>query len=288
MTYSDTELNLFKQLIGRLMLDYSNWLQSDTPWHFDASKHPSLKGKIFCHSFTNPFERAAANFIKWGICQHPTSGEPPKEDPVSAEIIVDLENLSEHIDSLADVFPPISSSISMFVALYCSHHVLVPISHEPFSMDTLPSMRQGIDFSRHPGGDRDAKRIANYKPEMDRFVEAGYAEKSGDLYHWTTKISPAMRKHYLWNEDNRYEYELRQEDMEIKALAMWNLMPPHISSRLLQEPPDKRKGVFMGLAANYWDEHSQRWVDSKLDLKRFGVTKYIFKRVRVLEDRGLL
>lgn len=288
MPYSKTELNLFKQLIGRLMLDYSDWAQSNRSWEFDGSEHPSIKGMIFDHMFTNPFERAAYNFIKWGICRHLAIGDPPKDSNISAEFIVDLCDLSDHIDSKIEAVPPLSNSVSMFVSLYCSHHVLVPISREPFSMDTLPSMRQGIDFSRHPGGDRNAERIANYKPEMDRFVEAGYAEKSGNLYNWTTKIAPVMRKHYLWTEDSRYEYELKQEDVEIKALSMWNLMPAHISSRLQQEPPDKRKGVFMGLAANYWDEHSQCWVDRKLDLKRFGVTKYIFKRVRVLEDRGLL
>lgn len=285
MEHSIEELALYKQLIGRLMLDYSRCRERERSWVYDAEDHPSIIGVSFEHMCMNPFETAAYQFFEWGICERPLIGSPPRPCGWTAKFIIDLKDVSELVDDLSHRSNTLSDCVSLFIDLQCIHNAQIPILRAPFSMDELPSLRQGIDFSRHRIGDPSAERVQIYKPEMDRFAAAGYATKLGDLYCWTDKIAPAMRKHYLWTDNGRYVHKVQEEQRVAHALAMWELMPKKMARKVLNAPRDNRKLLFVGLAAKYWHERTESWVDTPLDQLPF-VTR-LLKYSEILEDRGL-
>lgn len=180
-------------ILAKVVWTAAQWVHPDYPSARDAP----LLGRPIWHGFQSLLRETIDLLFTLGAVE-------PGEREIQHFVIdgPDVESFSSKaIEDGADF----SAVLGAFIGYWASHRPSLSSGREPFLVP------------------------ADFREEMEALVLLGYAEMRGDRFAWTRQIGPIMRRHYLWDRDDKSAEEQEREEMEDLLLAM----PPRVRAELI-------------------------------------------------------
>lgn len=174
---------------------------------------PAKKGVVFHHMFQTDFSESALALHAFGVAEpvH-IDGVAEKDLYYNHTLLLDADDipkfLAQRVQENDSRFPQLLEAFIRIAANY----------------ENLPTTRNLFSCP---------ERLIEV---MNRLVEGKFAEKVGDQFRWTEKISPAMRAAYLWDEhDNSYS-DSEEHRLETESDNAVRTMPTDIRKAFEDNP----------------------------------------------------
>ncbi|MEO1662412.1 MAG: hypothetical protein AAFR51_15595 [Pseudomonadota bacterium] len=247
VSFSKPELALFGQLLGRTMLAHTQHSQA-AGWRFGAQTQKTVLGKSVSHPHHGFGERARYTFKFWGLYDFSYDRDGK---PTDRGFTKDLDYLPQMVARAAEPQtsprPNLHRTVALFFDIVVAFLGDLPSARTPFTLEVSGRRLHRSTYSR----------------ELELFVEAGYATRSGTHYEWTNKAGHHMYHSGVWSADfqdvatrHRRNKENDYERLQDQAITLWDSFPDELKEQIYSGKPWELHDRFLKIAGTYYQNSS--------------------------------
>ena len=170
---------------------------------------PGLKGATIYHGSVSAFEAATAALTSYGLLTPVPRADKPGETWFCLHVLtMNADEMPEYlVNSVIEQDDRLAGLLEAFLAIFCHY-------------DALSERRV---FFTPP----DYLAAA-----MSMLARTGYAERAGDQFRWTEKISLTMKAADIWDEHSASIGETIEAELEESAQLAWQTMPDTLKMKI--------------------------------------------------------